>query len=205
MIRPTFDDREGDDGVALGALILHQASENGGDYTQVTPDDFPQLARDADFYARTVFHSAGYPFLFDHRLHSLALLQQESFERRELPVVDFGEVDTDVDRFREIHRWSKQHGFVGGFPTFVDGEQNGVRTYGAVLIKPGSAEEVFLSAAEVWQDAVSAKSLRVLREATGAERAGGRSSYVACWILGTFYDAESSCFSWCCAKVRWKC
>ena len=144
VMRPTFDDREDDDGLLLGALVIKGANDLGLQYTQSGGiDDIRQLARDADTFAIEQFKSGGYPSFANGHLTSMVVLEPGTFERRDIRQDDLEESDSDRERFREIHRWAKQHGFAGGFPTFVDGRQDGEPAYGAVLVKAGSAKRFF--------------------------------------------------------------
>ena len=155
VLRPTFDDREEDQGLLLGALMLtHARNETLQAATTITDNDFVWLSRNADREARQL-GKAGYADLFTGRLPSVVLLESGSFERRDVSVKELGEIDSDRDRIREIHRWAKAHGYVGGFPNFDDGEREGEAVYGAVLIKTGHGEEVFLPASTVWPTADS--------------------------------------------------
>jgi hypothetical protein len=152
-IRPTFDDREDDSGLQLGGLIMRNIRITGDAYTTINDAQaIADLTRDADAHARQTYQSAGYPCLFEYRLRGMAVLEPGTFERRDVPATEVGEIDLDIDRFREIHRWAKHHGFAGGFPTFHDVHDGDQTVYGAVLIPHEFAEEIFLPAKIVWQD-----------------------------------------------------
>lgn len=157
IIRPTFDDREDDDEVKLGALVLPTATCDDGPQgykPTANVDGFGELSRGADEFARKAHGTAGYPRLINGYASALVLLDTASFERRDVPAAELGDIDNDIDRFREVNRWAKKRGFVGGFPTFEDRQSDGHTMYGAVLLKPGFADEVYLPSTSVlprWQ------------------------------------------------------
>ncbi len=74
---------------------------------------------------------------------TMILLPESAVERQSVGAADIGPTDDLFERFRHVHRWAKQHGFTGGFPTFIDEEKNGHTYYGVVLIKPDMGEEVW--------------------------------------------------------------
>jgi WD40 repeat protein len=74
---------------------------------------------------------------------TMILLPESAVERQSVGAADIGPTDDLFERFRLVHRWAKQHGFSGGFPTFIDEEKNGHTSYGVVLIKPDMGEEVW--------------------------------------------------------------
>jgi len=152
-IRPTFDDREDDNGLQLGALVLKRTRFIVDAYSKNNdPRDIAGLTRDADQHTQLTHKTAGYPYLYLSRLSGIMLLESGTFERFDVPASELGEIDLDMDRFREAHRWAKRHGYAGGFPTFRDSVGGEEPQYGVIAIKPEFAEEVFLPAVTVWQE-----------------------------------------------------
>ena len=68
------------------------------------------------------------------------LFKPGSADFRDIPVTELDPVVTPDDRMRAVNKWASGHGYVAGFPTYHVGTQNGVRVYGAVLLKGNVAE-----------------------------------------------------------------
>lgn len=151
LILPTFDDREDNSGLQLGTLTFLKGQVATAHYTDAaTIESFELLARDADEYARKEKGQAAYPLLSAQKPTEVIFFEPGTFERRQLPASELGDIDSPRDRFRETHRWAKAHGYAGGFPNFCDAETDGEMRYGAILIKVGCGEEVFLPASTIW-------------------------------------------------------
>lgn len=154
ILRPTFDDQESNECLLVGAIEIKNARDEVGAFSGVADGrSYAHLTQEADAHTKRIRQSAGYPFLYENRFNSIMMLAPESFERRQVPASELGDIETETDRFREIHRWAKRNGFVSGYPTFDDDQQPQGTVYGAVLIKPGFGKEIFLPASEVWPDA----------------------------------------------------
>ena len=68
---------------------------------------------------------------------------------RDIPASELGNPTTTEARFRAIHRWADNHGYVSGVPTFQQANFGGGTVYGAYLLKPGTAIVRDISASEL--------------------------------------------------------
>ncbi len=151
MLRPTFDNRESDEGVLLGAIRLFDAERLYVAYFSTNdPKEWRILCREADIYAQTHGEGAAFPGYFSSRVAEIIMLSKGSFDRQDVPSSELPDVDTPTILCREIHRWAKRQGYVGGFPTFAEKQVDGQMCYPAVLIKPSFGHEIFVPSSAVF-------------------------------------------------------
>lgn len=157
---PTFDERCVNGRVEYGAIVVAP-----GSHSRFQVGGFPGFAGIYEHSVRNLLGvgnkeaqalhvvEAVYPFVRLHghgpNMYWLLMLDAATVEQRAIPAAEIGPTDEIFERHRRVNRWARQHGFVGGFATFVDDDKSGQADYGAALIKPGMGEEVWIPANEL--------------------------------------------------------
>jgi len=145
---PTFDNRETDDGVLVGAISFPRAILDEPPEDQASSARRLEiLFRDVDAYCRAKGEFTGFPNFVSQG--SLTRLPNRGLERRLVSVRELGPSDSPTDLFREIHRWAKHHGYVGGYPSYVQEVANGQLRFEAVLVSPSAGAEIWIPANEL--------------------------------------------------------
>ncbi|MBX7169057.1 MAG: serine/threonine protein kinase [Pirellulales bacterium] len=145
---PTFDNRETDEGVLVGAIsfpgaVFDEPPADQASASRRLEDQF----RDVEAYCQAMGEFTGFPnFNFPG---SLTRLPSQGLERRFVGEQELGPSDSPTDLFREIHRWAKRQGFVGGYPSFLQNAADGQRRFEAVLVPPAIATEIWIPASEL--------------------------------------------------------
>ena len=143
----TFEERCMNGELQYGALVLDKGLDHCRSLEPTEPrHDLQAMIRSIN--GASMGPEGRVAFLGAAQLN-LGLIYWLSFDRetadfRLVPQVEIGPTDDILERFRRVNRWAKSHGYIGGFPTFVDEPQNGQPCYAVALIKPGMAQEVWI-------------------------------------------------------------
>ncbi|MFO0915096.1 MAG: protein kinase [Pirellulales bacterium] len=147
--RPTFVERESDDGLDVGVLFLEGVTATNCFLPAGL--SFAERQRLVDQAVQRDHQSAGFCNFFSGREYSIFVLKPGTFDRRWVSAGELGPIEGEIDCLREVTRWAKRKGYVGGFPTFEErGEGNG-REYMCVVIKPEGGREVYAPSQAVWR------------------------------------------------------
>lgn len=71
---------------------------------------------------------------------TVRMLTSEAAERTDIPFDELGRPETIEDRYRAVDQWAVRHGYLGGYPNWIDGTIDRRLVVGAELIRPGVGE-----------------------------------------------------------------
>ena len=154
---PTFEVTDRPAGVHIGALALHK---NVIGLTEIARDFFPPwhngdtaVVRDFELAnLDAARRNVGAAYVFAHGsagVRFVLTIDGSAARQSQVPVSELEPCDNSICRFRAIHHWARQHGYAGGFPTFIDETVNGQPCYGAALISADAAEEIWIPIEEL--------------------------------------------------------